>query len=376
MNVARGSRRSGRTSSRSPRPTAGARSTASPSTCSARYYESLRTTRPVLEVGRRQALVRAGGDAPGGGGPCDPARAGRGPGRSARGRLPEQPQRQPAPEPARRVLREPDHLQAGQAAGRRPGQPRRLGARLDHRRRRLRRRQPGGDRLVHQDRHADLGRQPDRLRRRGDLDLHRAAAPPSRRRSAPRTAPSIDGFDIRGGDQQGFPGNINVIGGGPTGAPRRPDHPGRRDLRQRLCPQPADHQQRGPEQRRRLRHDPHRDAGPAGPRHRATTTTTSGSPTTGSSPTPAPTWRAASASSPARRLRRSPATTSAATSRPSTAAASAVYGLSPNGVDPPQPDLLQPVVRRGRRDHDRRPAAGRSVDPLAGLAAPSTSTTT
>ena len=33
------------------------------------------------------------------------------------------------------------------------------------------------------------------------------------------TAPSIDGFDLRGGDQQGFPGNINVIGGGPTGQP-------------------------------------------------------------------------------------------------------------------------------------------------------------
>jgi hypothetical protein len=33
------------------------------------------------------------------------------------------------------------------------------------------------------------------------------------------TAPSIDGFDLRGGDQQGFPGNINAIGGGPTGQP-------------------------------------------------------------------------------------------------------------------------------------------------------------
>ncbi len=33
------------------------------------------------------------------------------------------------------------------------------------------------------------------------------------------SAPSIDGFDLRGGDQQGFPGNINVIGGGPTGQP-------------------------------------------------------------------------------------------------------------------------------------------------------------
>lgn len=33
------------------------------------------------------------------------------------------------------------------------------------------------------------------------------------------TAPSIDGFDLRGGDQQGFPGNINPIGGVPTGQP-------------------------------------------------------------------------------------------------------------------------------------------------------------
>jgi hypothetical protein len=30
---------------------------------------------------------------------------------------------------------------------------------------------------------------------------------------------AIDGFDIRGGDQQGFPGNINEIGGGNTGLP-------------------------------------------------------------------------------------------------------------------------------------------------------------
>jgi hypothetical protein len=33
------------------------------------------------------------------------------------------------------------------------------------------------------------------------------------------TAPAIDGFDIRGGDQQGFPGNLNAIGGGNTGLP-------------------------------------------------------------------------------------------------------------------------------------------------------------
>jgi len=33
------------------------------------------------------------------------------------------------------------------------------------------------------------------------------------------TAPSIDGFDLRGGNQQGFPANINTIGGTPTGLP-------------------------------------------------------------------------------------------------------------------------------------------------------------
>jgi uncharacterized repeat protein (TIGR01451 family) len=34
-----------------------------------------------------------------------------------------------------------------------------------------------------------------------------------------KTAPSIDGFDLRGGNQQGFPNNINQIGGTPTGLP-------------------------------------------------------------------------------------------------------------------------------------------------------------
>ena len=71
---------------------------------------------------------------------------------------------------------------------------------------------------------------------------------------------SIDGFDIRGGDQQGFPGNINDLTGGPTGLPPGDRHPGRRDLRQRLRPLPADHQQRRAEQRRRLRDHPHRHA--------------------------------------------------------------------------------------------------------------------
>ncbi|MFN2167462.1 MAG: IPT/TIG domain-containing protein, partial [Anaerolineae bacterium] len=35
----------------------------------------------------------------------------------------------------------------------------------------------------------------------------------------PAFAAAIDGFDIRGGDQMGFPANINEIGGGPTGLP-------------------------------------------------------------------------------------------------------------------------------------------------------------
>ena len=81
---------------------------------------------------------------------------------------------QPAPEPARCLLREPDHHQQREAAGHRPGQPRRLGARLDHRRRRLRRRQRCRDRLADphrardatrrcRQRGADLGRQRDRL---------------------------------------------------------------------------------------------------------------------------------------------------------------------------------------------------------------------
>ena len=94
-------------------------------------------------------------------------------------RVPEQPRGGPS-EPEGRLLREPDHLQAGEAPGRRAGQPRRLRARLDHRRRRLRRRQPGGSRLVHEDRRAHLGREPERQRRRGHLHLrhqHRLPGP-------------------------------------------------------------------------------------------------------------------------------------------------------------------------------------------------------
>ena len=100
-------------------------------------------------------------------------------------------------------------------------------------------------------------------------------------------------------------------------------HPGRRDLRERLRPQPADHQQHRPEQRRRAT-GRSASARPTCPPDPTTTRTdeTSASRTTGSSPTPAPTWPAASASSRARTATTSRATTSAATSRPSTAAAS------------------------------------------------------
>ena len=146
------------------------------------------------------------------------------------------------------------------------------------------------------------------------------AATPSRPSFNADYRASIDGFDIRGGDQQGFPGNLNEIGGGPTGLPGGLDHPGRRDLRQRLRPQPADHEQRGPEQRRRLRHDPHRHARPR--RH----------PTTSNENVRIANNRIIANAGTnlaggighlrrRRRLRGRPATTSAATSRPSTAAA-------------------------------------------------------
>ena len=45
------------------------------------------------------------------------------------------------------------------------------------------------------------------------------------------------------------------------------------------------------------------------------------------------------------------------------------YGLSPNGNDPPQPDLVQPVVRRGRRHHDRRLTAEQPGAAVAAAAA-------
>ena len=168
----------------------------------------------------------------------------------------------------------------GVGPGRLPGQHLRPGHRP--RRRRLRWRHPAGHRLVHQGRRPDLGRQPGRQRRRGrSTSSPRENATTAAGRARQFTSgfqATIDGFDIRGGDQQGFPGNINDLTGAPDRAAAEHHHPGRRDLRQRLRAPPADHQQRGREQRRRLRHHP-ASARPTCRRRTPTSTTrTSGSP--------------------------------------------------------------------------------------------------
>ena len=84
---------------------------------------------------------------------------------------------------------------------------------------------PVATRLVHvshrplcdrRQRRADpvLERQPVDQRRCGHFDLHHTTVT-----FTSQFKPSIDGFDIRGGDQQGFPNNINPIGGGNNGLP-------------------------------------------------------------------------------------------------------------------------------------------------------------
>ena len=127
-------------------------------------------------------------------------------------------------QPAGCLLREPDHGLAGQAPGRRPRRLPGAGLRPGHgaRRQRLRWRHPAGHRLVHQDRHPDLGRQPERQRRSGNLrpGLGERDQPDGRARQfTSGFRASIDGFDLRGGDQRGFPGNINEVTGLPTGLP-------------------------------------------------------------------------------------------------------------------------------------------------------------
>ena len=130
----------------------------------------------------------------------------------------------------------------------------------------------------------------------------------------------IDGFDIRGGDQQGFPGNINDLTGGPTGLPPNIVTQGgaifanayARNLQ--ITNNVVQNNGGG--------YGTIRIGTPDLPAPTPTSTTrTCGSPTTGSSPTPAPTWPAAiGLFAGVGQLRGRRATTSAATSRSSTAA--------------------------------------------------------
>ena len=284
--------------------------------------------------GQRRTLVHAGRDAARDGEPRDPACARCRARRCPRRRLPEQADRQPAPEPARRLLREPDHRLAGEAPGRRPGQLRRHArARLDHRRRRVRRRQPGRGRLVRPSSAAltwdgnqtvndgaviyalpaEQRRQrlPDVVQRH-DRAAHRRLRPPRRR-------------------PEGFPGNINEIGGCPTGLPRR-----------RSITQGGAIFANAYARNLQITNNVVQNNGGAYGTIRI------GTPDLRRARQPATTHvRIANNRIIAnagtnlaggiglfagcRRLRGRAATTSAATSRPSTAAASAVYGLSPNG---------------------------------------------
>ena len=173
-------------------------------------------------------------------------------------------------------------------------------------------------------RRVDLGRQPGRQRRRGRLRPRLAERHHGCRRGTP-VHQRVPGHDRRVRHPRrrpaGLPGQHRPADRDPDRPAAEHHHPGRRDLRQRLRALPADHQQRGPEQRRRLRARSG-SARPTCPRPTpASTTRTCGSRTTGSSTTAAPTSPGRSVSSPAPTATRSTTTTSAATSRSSTAAA-------------------------------------------------------
>ena len=93
---------------------------------------------------------------------------------------------------------------------------------IDPRRQRLRWGHAAGDGLVRQGRQPHLGRQPGAQRRGGDLPPRLAGRHHGGGSGAPvhqRYKAAIDGFDLRGGTQEGFPGNINDLTGGPTGLP-------------------------------------------------------------------------------------------------------------------------------------------------------------
>ena len=269
--------------------------------------------------------------------------------------------RQPAQQPARRLLREPDHGLAGQAPGRRPG--RLPGQHATCPASIIDAGAFGGDTQLATDWYTtigapDLGRQPGRQRRR-------RASTSSPRRTRPRRAgrarqftSAFTGRHRRVRHPRRRPAGLPGQHQRPHRAAHRPaaehQHPGRRDLRQRLrratCRSPTTWSRttaaataRSGSARRTCR-----------PRTPTSTTRTCGSPTTGSSPTPAPTSPVAIglfAGSDGYEVADNDICGNFSLEY---GGGVSVYGLSPNGEDPPQPDLPQQVQRRGRRHHDRR----------------------
>ena len=266
----------------------------------------------------------------------------------------------------------------GQAPGRRPRRvpgPSTLRARLDHRRRRLRRRHRARDRLVHQGRRPDLGRQPGPSttarsstcspRRTHDgsgrsRQFTSASRPTHRRLRHPRRRPAgLPGQHQRPhrAARPGCPPNIITQGG----AIFANAYARNLQITNNVVA----------EQRRRLRHHPHRHARPRGAGHQPAQRGRPDRQQPDRRQRRHQPRRRRSASSPARTATRSPATTSAATSRSSTAAASASTACSPNGSIhhnriyfnksndegggimiagqlPADPDDLSPGIRPGR----------------------------
>ena len=148
----------------------------------------------------------------------------------------------PAAQPARRLLREPDRLLAGQAAGRGPGQPGRRRPGLGHRRQRLRWRQPWPTDWYagRRPRPGSATRPSTRAR---SISVFADRRPPSDGVDS-ETAPSSTASTSAAATSQ-LPGNINADRRRPDRPAAQRDHPGRRHLRQRLRPLPADHEQRG-----------------------------------------------------------------------------------------------------------------------------------
>ena len=169
----------------------------------------------------------------------------------------------------------------------------------------------------------DLGRQPDHLRRRGDLARTCRASGNERlpdRRSAPTRRPRSTASTCAAATRRASPATSTPSAAAPTGLPGG------------LITQGGAIFANAYARNLQITNNVVQNNGgaygtirigtPDLPAPTPTTTTrTSSSPTTASSPTPAPTWPAASGCSPAPTTTRSRTTTSAATSRPSTAAA-------------------------------------------------------